>query len=134
MVQGTEGEEREELKVVRSEGEESEEEDNAEKRLQEMQALASGQQSSSSSDRPDSLAGIYSLYIATLTLAMSYDTAVDIESVLAEVRQPVRQYSLKHDPGQPESYNHTSLKKKLLETEDLQMKETSIQDEVCMCR
>lgn len=67
MVQSTEGEEREdseELKVVRSEGEESEEEGNAEKRLQEMQALATGQQSCSSSvtplkpDRPDSLAGI----------------------------------------------------------------------------
>lgn len=57
---------------------------------------------------------------------MSYETAVDIESVLAEVRQPVRQYSIKHDPGQPESYHHASLKKNP-GTEDLR-------DEVCMCR
>ena len=52
--------------------------------------------------------------------------AVDIESVLAEVRQPVRQYSIKHDLGQPESYHHASLKKDL-GTEDLKA-------EVCMCR
>lgn len=63
---------------------------------------------------------------------MSYDTTVDIESVLAEVRQPVRQYSLKHkhEPGQPES-NHTSLPKTILETEDLQVKERSIHN-VCV--
>lgn len=51
-------------------------------------------------------------------------TAGDIASVLAEVRQPVRQYSLKRNPEQPEvhvpivprsSYYRMSLKRKPLQ-------------------
>ena len=79
--------------------------------------------SSASPLSPDSLAGIY-LDLDHMTVSCDLWSTGDIATALAEVRRPVRQYSLKRNPGQPEVhvpdvpinnfYYRTSLKRKSL--------------------